>query len=262
MTAATLQNAFDLAIAKGYQPIAVGASACTTATGSYDPLNEVADFCEAHDLWFHVDGAHGFAVALADDYRHLLSGIERADSIIWDMHKMMLMPALITAVVFKNYRDSYIAFSQKASYLFDDDEDPWYDLAHRTVECTKSTNAIKAYFSLQAFGTDFFAEYVKSRAELTSYFATLIEESSDFELATKPDFNIICFRYCGAATDINEMQLKIRKELIENGKFYVVQTNLNGDWYLRCTVINPLTDKEHLKNLLAEIRSLAQASLK
>src|SRR6185503_7757985 len=85
----------------GRRVFAVVASAGSTSTGAFDPLEAVADFCAEHRLWFHVDGAHGASMALSAAHRHLVRGIERADSVIWDAHKMMLLPALATAVIFR-----------------------------------------------------------------------------------------------------------------------------------------------------------------
>src|SRR5690606_595012 len=113
-------------------------------------------FCKEKDLWFHVDGAHGASIIVSEKYKHLLKGVECADSIVWDAHKMLLMPSLSTAVIFRNGRDSYRPFSQAASYLFHGDpEDEWYNLGQRTLECTKNNMAAKLYICLMACGTDF-----------------------------------------------------------------------------------------------------------
>ena len=88
-------------------PFAVVGSACTTSTGSFDNLNSIADFCEANDLWFHVDGAHGASAAFSKKYRVLVDGIERADSVVMDFHKTMMTPALATALVYRNHNDAY-----------------------------------------------------------------------------------------------------------------------------------------------------------
>ncbi len=85
-----LDRARREAEADGRKVIAVVASSCSTATGAFDPLEPIAEFCERHGLWLHVDGAHGAAAALSERYRHLLAGLERADSVVWDAHKEVL----------------------------------------------------------------------------------------------------------------------------------------------------------------------------
>lgn len=260
MDISDLNQKYKEAIIQGKKVIAVVGSACTTATGSYDPIDSIADFCEKHDLWLHVDGAHGASALLSKKYKNLLKGIGRADSIVWDAHKMLLMPSLITAVIFKKAQHSYEAFSQKASYMFEDEhEDEWYNLGHRTFECTKTMMSLKLYLCLSAYGEDFFADYVTSMYDLTKTFAELIKGEPDFELVIEPQSNIICFRYLSKNfKDTNLLQKKIRKEILENGEFYIVQVDLNNKTYLRCTVINPLTTEDDLKNLLTLIRKLGE----
>lgn len=258
MDIGALSYAYEDARRRGFAPFAVVASAGTTATGSFDPLGGIADFCAENNLWLHIDGAHGFAVNLSPDLKHLTRGIERADSFVWDLHKMMLMPALLTAVVFRRGADAYGAFAQQASYLFrDGDEEPWFDLAQRTIECTKPNLALTAWICLLAFGSDFFRDYVQRCAELTGHFARRIEAADDFALATRPDFNIICFRHEPADLSgdaLEEHQLAVRERIVRSGAFYIVRTKLNDRWYLRCTVINPLTTEADIDALIAAVR--------
>jgi L-2,4-diaminobutyrate decarboxylase len=263
MTAEGLERAYEEAGRRGRRPFAVAANGCSTATGSYDDLAMVADFAARRGLWFHVDGAHGAGALLTPKYKHLLSGIERADSFIWDAHKNMLMPALITAVIFRDGRRSYEAFSQKASYLFEGSADEeWYNFAQRTVECTKTMMGMRLFVSLAAYGTDFFAGYVEAMWDLARAFAAKLRASGEFEVAVEPESNIVCFRYlkpggAGDAGETDALQRRIRRTLLEQGKFYVVQTELDGRLWLRCTLINPRTTIADLDDLTAEIRSLA-----
>ena len=101
MQADRLEGVFQKAEKEGVKIIGVVANSCSTATGSYDPIERIADFCEAKNLWLHVDGAHGACVVFSKKYKHLLRGIERADSVILDFHKMLMTPKLVTAVVFQ-----------------------------------------------------------------------------------------------------------------------------------------------------------------
>ncbi|MEI7474009.1 MAG: aminotransferase class I/II-fold pyridoxal phosphate-dependent enzyme [bacterium] len=254
-----LQNKYAHAISEGMTPVCVAASSCCTPTGSYDDLNAIADFCEQNNLWMHIDGAHGASALLSDKYKQLLSGAERADSIAWDAHKMMLMPALITAVIFKNGDNSYESFSQKASYLFENEaKDEWYNLAHRTMECTKTSMIFKLYGCLKLYGEKFFGEFIDYVYDLTKTFSEIINETDDFETVMMPQANIICFKHIPSYDcDINEHQKQIRRKLLNLGNYYIVQTNIESNSYLRCTIINPLTKLEDLKELLEDIRKIA-----
>lgn len=257
MDTAALKRCLRDAVDSGKSVFAVAANACSTATGTYDDLNAVADFCGENDLWFHVDGAHGASALLSEKYKPLLAGVHRADSIVWDAHKMLLVPALITAVIFKSGADSYRSFSQKASYLFEKQaEEEWYNPAHRTMECTKTMMGLKLYAPLMVYGSAFFGRYVDQMYDLCRGFAALVNESPDFELAVEPEANIICFRYLGTSGEgcLDALQERIRARLLESEDFYLVQTSLNERTYLRCTLMNPLTEIKHLKTLLDTIR--------
>ncbi len=114
------------------------------------------------------------------------------------------LPALITAVIFRDGSNSYEAFSQKASYLFEKSpRDEWYNYAQRTMECTKKMMGLKLYLSLKNYGTDIFRAHIEQTHDLTGKFAEMIREQPDFELATGPQSNIICFRYIIDGLDVD-----------------------------------------------------------
>ena len=92
----------------GQQILAVVGSACTTSAGAYDPLEDIAQICQEHKIWFHVDGAHGASAAFSDTHRHLVAGMERADSVVLDFHKTCGIPALCTGVFYADKNDSYL----------------------------------------------------------------------------------------------------------------------------------------------------------
>lgn len=254
-----LKEEYKKAIDQNLKPIAVIASACTTSTGSYDDINKIADFCEQHNLWLHVDGAHGAGVVLTEKYNHLVKGINRADSVVVDFHKMLLCPSLVTAVLFKNNEDSFKAFSQKASYLFESNEEAeWYNGGKRTIECTRKMMALKVFCSLKIYGENLFGDFIESRYNLAQDFAKLIHSQADFELALEPQSNIVCFRYVPivfAKEKLSELNSEIRKALVKEGKFFIVKTIVRRETYLRITIMNPFTSITELEELLLEIRN-------
>lgn len=256
-----LEEYFEKAISQGIKVAAVVANSSSTATGSYDNLESIADFCERHDLWLHVDGAHGMGVLFSDKYRHLVKGIERADSVVIDFHKMLLVPGLNTMVLFRDGRRSYETFAQKASYLFrQKTENEWFNSAKRTLECTKSSLGFVAFTAFKYYDREYFGNYIDSRYDLAKRFTAMIRERASFEAAIEPDANIVCFRYNPGGRDaetLNRMNAAIRDKIIKEGKFYIVQTELDEKLWLRVTIINPLTTEEDLKLLLDTIAETA-----
>lgn len=252
-----LDQALAEAHARGRKVIAVVGNAGSTATGSFDPLDEIADFCKANDLWFHVDGAHGGSVIFSKQHRHLLKGLDRADSFILDFHKMLLVPALATALVFRQADHSYSTFAQRAQYLWQDQsEQEWYNLAKRTFECTKPILSLKVYSLLQAYGTRLFEEAIDNSFAQAKQMARMLEGAADFELLAEPSANILCYRYVpvGYEGDLNELNSRIRQSLMKAGDFYIVQTLIGEEVYLRSAIMNPFSNESDFERLLTAIR--------
>lgn len=264
MRADLLEDCMKRAEDEGVTIIGAVSSSCSTATGSYDPLADIADFCEAKNLWLHVDGAHGGCALFSKKYRHLLDGIERADSMILDFHKMLLTPKLVTAVAFRRGEYSYHTFSQKASYLWDTDEGrEWYNLGKRTFELTKSFMSVKLYSLWRTYGTALFEEYVDRQFDLGKTFSQLLTEAGDFEMPVEmAASNIVCFRYSKTGWDEEKKErinAAVRERLVREGDFFIVQTRVQGKLYLRTTLMGPHTTAVELAALLARIRELAKS---
>lgn len=256
-----LQPYFQQAEQDGKKVIAVVASACSTSTGSYDDLEIIAQFCQQHDLWLHVDGAHGAAAAFSDKYRSRVSGLSLADSITLDFHKMLMTPALTTGLLFKNESNSFATFSQKASYLLNEDEEDWANSGKRTIECTKRMMSVQVYTLLRTYGWKLWDQNVTRLYDLAQRFAELIHERSELRLAIDPQANIVCFRYAPPEIPNNKLSplnAKIRQNMLEDGRFYIVQTQLKNEVFLRVTLMNPFTTEVMLNELLEDVIQKAE----
>ncbi|WP_299453048.1 pyridoxal-dependent decarboxylase [uncultured Microscilla sp.] len=254
-----LQSYYEQAIAQGKEVVAVVGSACSTATGSYDNLEAIADFCGQHNVWFHVDGAHGASAVFSDKHRHKVQGINRADSVVMDFHKTLLVPALATGLVFKDVNDSYNTFAQNAHYLWNDDEEQeWFNFAKRTFETTKFPMGFKIFTVWSYYGDALLEEMIDTIYDLGDTFAQLLQQHPSFELATPPACNIVCFRYTATQEDLSKINSLIRQQVLAEGKFYIVQALLNGETYLRVTLANPATTAQDLEDLLEHIVQIAQ----
>ena len=256
----TIQETYDRATANGKTIFAFVGNAGSTGTGSYDDLETIGLFCKQRGIWFHVDGAHGGAVILSDKYRSLIKGLELADSMTLDFHKLIQTSILCTALLYKSYANSHQTFSQGASYLFEDHQHEWYQLGKRTFECTKTMMVLKAYTLLHQLGIKQLAKDIDYRYDLAQQFADILSANRNFELATYPQSNIVCFRYVPAdkdREDINLLNQKIRLHLNASGKYYLVQTTIQGKIYLRTSLMNPVTPIGILQQLLLDIQSIA-----
>jgi L-2,4-diaminobutyrate decarboxylase len=257
-----LQPMLLAARANGQRVIAIVANACSTSTGTYDPLPEIGEFAKKSALWFHVDAAHGGAACFSPKYRHLVQGLEGADSLVLDFHKMMLCPALATAVLFRDGTVLNRIFSQKANYLLPEQQQiPWQDIARNTIECTKKMLGLKIMMLLKTVGEGIFSEYITRTYDLARDFAAALKAEPDFKLAVEPQANIVCFRHQPGqvpAGQWGEYNARLRRQLVVHGRFYIVQTTIAGEIYLRVTLMNPFTDHDDLQELLAEIRQFGR----
>jgi L-2,4-diaminobutyrate decarboxylase len=235
---------------EGATVMAVVANACSTAAGLYDPLREAGACCRELGLWLHVDAAHGGSALLAPSLRHLLDGIELADSVVWDAHKMLRTPTLATAVLVRDRACLDRAFQQEASYLFHDKDQPGFDFIPRTVECTKSGLGLKVFLALAAEGEAAAGRFVEGQTAFARAAADLIRRQPGFEVAVEPESNIVCFRVQGS----DELQLELRRRLLEAGRHYITTTGFRGRRWLRITAMNPATTLDRVADLLEELR--------
>lgn len=253
-----LEEIYQKAISEGKIVFCVVGCACTTSVGAFDDLNAIADFAEKHQIWFHVDGAHGGAVIFSEKYRHLIDGIERSDSLIVDFHKMMMTPPLSTAVIYNSRHKKVSEFSPNAAYLWRDQlSEEWWNSAKHTLECTKPITVLHTYAIMRLYGDEIYRQNVNTLFDLGKKFAELVKSQENMELALEPRSNIVCFRYVSKGADPDAVNRKIADKLLEDGTYYVVSTTVDGKFFLRITLMNPLTGQNELKDLLHKIQDIA-----
>jgi len=261
MDTSLLESMYQKNVSKGIEIFAIIGSAPSTATGAYDDLEAIGEFAKKKNIWFHVDGAHGGAAIYSNKYKHLVKGIAHADSVVIDGHKMMLMPTITTALLFKDKRHMQNTFRQKADYLLEDMvEEDWINSGKKTFECTKTMMGLHWFILLKFYGEALFDEFVTRQYDLAKDFEGMLHKDPQFELATSPQSNILCFRIIDAGKSddkLNLFNIKVRKQLLADGEFYIVQTKLRGIHYLRTTLMNPFTTVEHLGQLLGKIKEVA-----
>jgi L-2,4-diaminobutyrate decarboxylase len=250
-----LGDALERCEAEGRRPMALVAAACATSTGLHDDLEAIGGFCREHGIWFHVDAAHGASALLSPDHRGLLRGIELGDSVIWDAHKMLRTPALAAAVLLRDERRLEAAFRQKAAYLLYEDSagEGTTSLLERQVECTKAAIGMRIFMNLAFRGEEGIGRYVADQYEKTARFHDLIAARPGFECLSRPESNILCFRY---GRDAGE-QVRLRERLLDERRFHLSSTEVNGERWLRMTVTAPATTEETVEGLLDAIESLA-----
>jgi L-2,4-diaminobutyrate decarboxylase len=191
--------------------------------------------------------------------------MERADSIVWDAHKLLGVPMLSTGVLYRDESLAPGAFAQNAAYIFSKSaEEEWYNPAHRTLECTKGSLAAPFFMLLATRGESSLRGHIEHLMGQASVLADLIRASHSFELLNEPECNIVCYAYRDAPKDpqsANDFHLALRQSLIREGGFYITQASLDGRMCLRCTVKNPQTSREYFETMLESLVRHAQTLL-
>jgi L-2,4-diaminobutyrate decarboxylase len=255
MDVAALERLLKRLDSEGCRVMAVVATAGTTATGAFDDLEAVGHMCQDRGLWLHVDGTHGASALLSPTHRARVAGIERARSIAWDPHKMMLMPLTASVVLVRDERDLEAAFSQRAPYLFHagSDERDW-DQGLRTFQCSRRLDAFKVWVALQRYGASGLAALYDQLCTRARALYEAARARRDFRPLHEPESNILCFRYVGSGTldeeQLDRLNLRLREAFNRSGDGWITATMLDGRRVLRVTLMNPRTSDADLERVL------------
>ena len=258
--------------------LAIIGIAGTTETGNVDPLNDLADIAAHHRIHFHVDGAWGAPTLFSERHRHLLAGIERADSVVIDAHKQLYVPVGAGICLFKR-ETSLDAVETSAQYIVRRGS---RDLGKHTLEGSRPGMAMLVHSGLRILGRKGYELLIDAGIGKTLQFARMIQSAEDFELTTEPELNILTYRYVpqdmkarlAAATPeervrlndlISELTVNIQKTQRDRGQTFVSRTTFeiasHGNQPLtvfRVVLANPLTTRQVLGEVLEEQRSIAR----
>lgn len=260
--------ALDAALRKdrdeGLQPVCVAASAGATTLGTIDPLDEIAEVCAAHEVWFHVDGAYGAAAMLSPELRSRLRGIERADSVSFDLHKWMFVGFDASALLVKDPNVARQVFFIHADYVNIPIDPPpeQHAFFHLGLETSRRFRALPPALALMHYGADRLGRNVLHHVQLATYLAAHVQDHPDLELIEDPELSICCFRYspAGVATKrVDEINAALRKKLIAGGDFYMSDTTVDDRPVLRVCIVSPATRAEHIERLVDEVVRLGSA---
>jgi aromatic-L-amino-acid/L-tryptophan decarboxylase len=254
-----LERAIQSDRAAGYHPIGVIGNAGTVNTGAIDDLNAIADLCQREKMWFHVDGAFGALAAVSPELRPLLAGMERADSIAFDLHKWMYMPIEVGCTLVRSETAHRRAFSVTPEYLSHFERGAaggmhWFN--EYGLQLTRGFRALKVWLSIKEHGIDKYGRLIKQNVDQCRYLVELIEATPELELMAPAPLNIVCFRYQVAGLDdeaLDQLNQQIMFELHERGIAAPTYTTLNGKFAIRVAHTNHRTRREDFDLLVREV---------
>lgn len=258
MDAQKLEEAIVREKEKGNIPIAITATAGTTDFGNVDPLGAIAAIAQRHRLWLHVDAAYGCGLLLTAKYRHLLEGIERADSVTIDYHKSFFQPISSSAFIVRNKLHLNI-IKHHADYLNPKEQN--YDelpaqINKSIVQSTRRFDALKLWCTLRYLGKEKLGQYTDKIIDTAEKVADYIDADHDFELLCHSDMGVLVFRYVPADVEADHCKLNqfIKENLFFSGEVLLASTKVKGQFYLKFTIFNPLTNLEDVQEMLTLIK--------
>lgn len=258
MLPSALDAAINAAAAEGRVPMAVVATGGTTDRGVIDPIMRIADVCDAHGVWLHVDAAYGCGLLVSRRRRHLLTGIERARSVTVDFHKSFFQPVSSSAILVRERRD-LAAGAWHADYLnpLENDEPNQVD---KSLQTTRRFDALKLWVSLRAIGADRIGEMFDAVIDLAVEVGDVVDDDPELELVGRTQLSTVLFRVRpdGASpAEQDALVAGVRRVLFESGRALVAKTVIAGRPCLKLTLLNPETTLDDVREILAMVKDAA-----
>ena len=257
MRPASLGYAFEKLRDQGLLPMAVVATAGTTDFGSIDPLVEITSVARKANVWVHVDAAYGGALLFSGKHRGRLEGIEAADSITIDFHKLFWQPIPCSAFLVRDAR-SFDSIKLHSDYLNPEvhEEEGIPNLVTTSLLTSRRFDALKLWISMQALGREKLAAMIEQTMHLADHAARVIRSKQDLELVCEPQLSSVVFRYVsdhGFGPDRENAE--IRRRLFDGGLAVIGHTRVRERQCLKLTCLNPTATEEDMEHLIGLIRS-------
>jgi len=265
------------------QPFLVIASAGTVNTGAVDPLNKIADICQKYNLWFHVDAAYGGFATLSPNYKPILNGIKRADSIALDPHKWLFIPYEAGCVLVKNASNMKKTYAIAADYLhknYDELKKDEIDFSDYGIQLSRGFRALKIWMSIKQYGVKKYGRIIEQNINLAKYFESLVQDIEDIEPISKVVLSTFCFRYIPVdlkkqlvqgydKEKINNYLDKLNRKIVDlfynDQRAIISYTKIKNCFVLRLCIVNYRTKKQDIENivdLVLELGSKADKNLR
>jgi len=242
-----------------YHPICIIGNAGTINTGAFDDLNSLANICEQEDMWFHVDGAFGAWAILSPKLKSLVSGINRADSLAFDLHKWMYMPYEVGCTLVKKEEEHRQAFSLTPDYLTHTlrgigGGEKWF--SDYGVQLSRGFRALKVWMGIKEHGIRKYGRLIQQNVEQAQYLVKLVQSSSELELLAPVPLNIVCFRFLADGLDdssLNDLNKELLLRLHESGIAAPSYTMIGDKYALRVAITNHRSRREDFDILVKTV---------
>jgi aromatic-L-amino-acid decarboxylase len=234
-----LETAIEHDRERGRTPFLVVANAGTTNTGAIDPLPQIADVCQRHGLWLHVDAAYGGFFRLAPGGEALLPGLERADSATLDPHKGLFLPYGTGLLLVRDAEALRRAHTQRAGYLQDLHHPPGaVNYADISPELSRDFRGLRLWLPLKLFGINAFRDNLREKLALARWAWEELRHEPGFECLDEPQLSVVAFRYRPRRGDPDEFNARLLQRINARKRVYISSTRLRGQYVLRFCVLS------------------------
>jgi len=239
MNAAELEYSIETDKKSGLKPWLIISSAGTTDVGAVDPLEDLGSIADKYNLWHHIDAAYGGFFVLCDSGKELLKGLNNSDSIIIDPHKGLFLPYGSGAILIKDKKLLYKAFSYQAGYMQDAlAQNEELSPADLSPELSKHFRGLRMWLPLMLLGTKPFSAALEEKLLLAKYAYGRLSELPNIELGPTPQLSVVTFRIVPPEVDSNVFNKKLIEEIHKDGRVFLSSTILNGKYTLRMAILS------------------------
>jgi aromatic-L-amino-acid/L-tryptophan decarboxylase len=238
-----LRAAIEADLAAGLRPFCIVSAVGTTATTAVDPTEAIAEIAREFGLWLHVDAAYAGPAAIAEEFRPLFQGWERADSIVLNPHKWMATPIDISVFYTRHPEVLKRAYSLIPDYLITSEDNQVVNYMDYGVQLGRRFRALKLWFVMRYFGRQKLAEMIRTHCQLARDFASWAEADGRFEIGAPVVFSLVCVRKKGSDDENRELMDRVNA----SGIAFLSPTSLNGKLYLRVAIGNIKTTRDDME---------------
>jgi len=236
----------------GYLPFCIVATVGTTSTSSIDPVPEIIPIGEEHAMWLHVDAAYAGSAAVVPEFRHILAGCERADSLVTNPHKWLFTPFDLSVLYCRHMDLLKQAFSLVPEYLRTPEQEKVRSGSDYGIQLGRRFRALKLWMVMRYFGHEGLAARIREHCRLARLFASLVDESPDWELLAPVPLALVCFRAKPegiAAEKLDALNEAIMHRVNASGRALLSHTRLNDKLTLRLSIGNIRTTEQHVRQV-------------
>jgi aromatic-L-amino-acid/L-tryptophan decarboxylase len=267
-----LDSAIRADLMVGLQPLCIVGNAGTVGTGATDDLEALAELAARYGAWFHVDGAFGALAALSPELRPQVAGMNRADSLAFDLHKWLYVPYEAAAVLIRDRDAHHRTFAASAAYLGGAARGPEADefrFNEYGPQLSRSFRALKVWLSIKEHGLDRYTRQIEQNAAQTRYLAGLVEAHPELELMAPAPLNIVCFRYRGSGigewgmgrqggSELDALNAEVLMRLQERGIAVPTTGRVRGRFALRVANTNHRSRREDFDLLVESVVAIGR----